>query len=594
MAPALKALSHRGPDAEGSWRDGRCTLVNARLAVIDTSEAGQQPMTTPDQAFVITFNGEIYNYRALRAELEANGIQFSTGTDTEVLLAAYRRWGPSCLDRLKGMFAFAVWEPKRRVLFIARDRVGKKPLFFFQGDGYFRFASELQGLLSDRVVPRRPDLSSIDRYLSWGYIPAPWTGFESIHKLPPAHWMTVDLSDEREPVVRSQRWWDLSFEPKSDIAESDAAEMLRERLTQAVAARMMGDVPVGAFLSGGVDSSAVVGLMAECSTQPVRTFSLGFAEADFNELEHARRVASRFATDHQEIVVGPEAVEVLPQLVRHYGEPFADSSAIPTFFVSRAARRHVTVVLTGEGGDEAFAGYERHRANRLAERLAVSSAGTEIEGARDPVLAEATRPMGERYARWIALFDDRTKRALYGPALRPFLERPASKWIDDLVARSDARDSLDVALSIDIRSYLPDDLLVKVDVASMANGLEARCPFLDDGVLEFAARLPSIFKLRGARTKHLLLEACDDLIPQENRDRPKMGFGAPIRDWLRGPLRGQLEEVVLSKESATRGYVDRTIVTQLFTDHLDGRMDHTHRLWSLLVLEYWHREFLDR
>jgi asparagine synthase (glutamine-hydrolysing) len=544
---------------------------------------------------VVTFNGEIYNYRALREELVAGGHRFATHTDTEVLLTAYRTWGKGCLERLHGMFAFAIWEVERRVLFMARDRVGKKPLFYARGRDHLRFASELQALLADGRVPRRPDLASIDRYLSWGYVPAPWSGYENIQKLPPAHWMTVDLGG-REPVIHSEQWWALSYEPKLELDEQDAGVMLRDRLTEAVLSRMVGDVPVGAFLSGGIDSSIVVGLMAESSAEPIRTFSVGFEEREFNELPHARRVASKFGTEHEEIVLGPDAVDVVPDLVRHYGEPFADSSAIPTYLVSRASRRHVTVALTGDGGDEAFAGYDRHRANRIADRLG-RSANLEFRGVGskvDPVLTEAALPIGERYGRWIALFDDRGKRALYGPTLRSFLDRPRSAaWVSDLVSDSDARDPVDVALDVDTRSYLPYDLLVKLDIASMANGLEARSPFLDHEVLEFAARLPSSFKLRGARTKHILLEACKDLIPPENRDRPKMGFGAPIGDWFRGPLRELLTDSLLSSEATNRGYFDRMAATRLLEDHLDRRADHTHRLWSLLMLELWHREFLD-
>lgn len=599
LHPALRALAHRGPDSEDLWRDEHCTLVHRRLAVIDTSPAGDQPMSTSDGALIVTFSGEIYNFHALRRELAGRGNNFATGTDTEVLLVAYRTWGPACLERFQGMFAFAIWEPSRKILFLARDRLGKKPLFHARVGKSFRFASSLQALMADGRVPRRADLSSIDRYLSWGYVPAPWSGYEGVQKLVPAHWMTVDLAGH-EPVIHSERWWALSYEPKLDVTERDAQAMLRERLTESVRLRMISDVPVGAFLSGGVDSSIVVGLMAEQSSKPVQTFSLGSAEAGFNELAHARRVAERFGTDHHEIVLGPEAADIIPHLVRHFGEPFADSSAIPTFFVSQMSRRNVTVALTGDGGDEVFGGYERHRANRLAERLRHLS-GAELaagppgaQGNPSRVQEQAATPMAERYARWIAHFDDGGKRALYGPELRPFLGRGrAASWIAGLLTDSDACHPLDKAMAVDAGSYLPYDLLAKVDVASMANGLEARSPFLDHQVMELAARFPASFKVRGARSKHVLLESCIDLLPRENYERPKMGFGIPIGEWFRGSLRGMLSDALLSKEALCRGYFEPSVVGTLLQDHLDRRVDNTHRLWALFVLELWHRELVD-
>jgi len=510
----IDAQAHRGPDSWGVWSDERCAFGHRRLSIIDLSEAGRQPMSNARGDIQITFNGEIYNFQRLRRELEGLGHGFRTRTDTEVIIYAYEQWGTGCLARLRGMFAFGIWDRRRRRLFLARDRVGKKPLFYAQFGERFLFASELQGILADKDVPREVDPPSIDAYLSYGYVPAPGAAFKGVYKLPPAHYLTLDLK-QTGIEKRVERYWSLDYEPKLRIGEDEACEVLREKMTEAVRLRMISDVPLGAFLSGGVDSSVVVGLMAKLSGANVKTFSIGFEEAAYDETAHARRIAGRWGTDHHEFIVEPDALSILPKLVRHYGEPYADSSAIPTFYVAQMTRRHVTVALNGDGGDESFAGYERYLANHLAERMrsipgaamAARALSRVIPDSIDPksrarraqrFLAVASRPMAERYPRWLKTFQDEAKTRLYNPEFSGLLNvhgaGSLNAQFDGSMPPYPAHHPIDAAMAIDVASYLPYDLLVKVDITSMANSLEARSPFLDHEVMEFAARLPAEIK----------------------------------------------------------------------------------------------------
>ncbi|MGH9769790.1 MAG: asparagine synthase (glutamine-hydrolyzing) [Blastocatellia bacterium] len=616
LAPMIDAQAHRGPDDWGVWSDERCALGHRRLSIIDLSEAGRQPMANSDRSVLITFNGEIYNFQQLRRELESLGHSFRTRTDTEAIIYAYEQWGVDCLAKLRGMFAFGIWDRRRGALFLARDRVGKKPLFYAQFGDRFLFASELQGILADKEVPREVDPQAIDAYLGYGYVPAPQTAFKGIYKLPPAHYLTLDLKPDGFEK-RVERYWSLDYEPKLRIGEDEAREALREKMIEAVRLRMISDVPLGAFLSGGIDSSIVVGLMAKLSGAKVKTFSIGFNEAAYDETGHARRIAERWETDHHEFIVEPDALSILPKLVRHYGEPYADSSAIPTFYVAQMTRRHVTVALNGDGGDESFAGYERYLANYLAERMqsvpgvamAARALGRIIPDSINPksrvrqarrFLAVASRPMAERYPRWLKMFQDEAKPRLYSPEFSGLLNGHAGESLNSLFAggsrglrESDLPpDPVDAAMAIDVVSYLPYDLLVKVDITSMANSLEARSPFLDHEVMEFAARLPVEIKFRGRRLKHLLKRAFADLLPPENVNRRKMGFGVPVGQWFRGPLRELLQDALLSQQSLARGYFREPEVRRLIEEHLERRADHSFPLWNLLMLELWHREFL--
>jgi asparagine synthase (glutamine-hydrolysing) len=607
-------LVHRGPDAQGIHVNGRAGLGQRRLSIIDLA-GGRQPMSNEDGSVWVTFNGEIYNFLELRPGLEALGHRFATHSDTEVIVHAYEQYGRDCVRHFRGMFAFALWDERRQSLFLARDRVGKKPLYYAQTPGEFVFASELQAMVQHPAVSRQPDAEAIDDYLSYGYVPAPRTAFRGIAKLPPAHTLELQLRPEgggAEPL-RIESYWQLPYAPKQDLSEEEAVEGFLEVFQEAVRLRLIADVPLGALLSGGVDSSLVVAVMSRLTDRPVKTFSIGFEEQAFNELPYARAVAQRYGTDHHEMIVRPRALEILPRLVRHYGEPYADSSAIPSYYVAELTRQHVTVALNGDGGDESFAGYERYLGSALARRLGwiprplrhgAQALATRLIPASLPrrsrlrqarrFLEAAELPPGPRYLRWLSYFTPADKKRLYRPGFRQMLGgRNAEAWfLGELEAgRSECTEDLDLLLATDVRSYLPYDLLVKMDIATMANSLEARSPFLDHKVMEFAARLPVRYKMRGTTLKYLLKKVGSRLLPPHVLYRRKMGFGVPVGDWMRRELRALVEETLLSPRALGRGYFQPAAVRELVRGHLTGEQDHSYQLWALLWLELWHREF---
>jgi asparagine synthase (glutamine-hydrolysing) len=589
------ALAHRGPDEASLEIHGQAGLSFRRLSIIDVA-GGQQPLHNEDDSCHLILNGEIYNHLEMRRELEARGHRPRTHSDAEVVLHGYEEWGEDVVPRLRGMFAFALWDDKRRRLLLARDRLGKKPLVYHEAGGRLAFASELGGLLADPQVPREPDLDAIHQYLVFQYVPAPLTAFAGVRKLPPAHTLVFE-----DGVARVQRYWSLSFQPILDITLEEAAVEVRRLLRDAVAVRLMSEVPLGAFLSGGVDSSAVVALMSEFGR--VKTFCIGFEEDAYDERPYAAMMASRYGTDHHEFVVRPDATEVLPSLVAHYGEPFADSSALPTWYLARLTRAHVTVALNGDGGDELFAGYDRYRA-LAAYRLLAHLPGRGLLGpmaeaadgwlpsrARRLLQAASTRPEIS-YARTVSVFSPEEVHALYSPEMRRRKERP-EPYAPLLAAfdGSDAPDLLGRTLYADTVTYLPGDLLAKVDIATMAHGLEARSPLLDHPLVEFAARLPSRYKL-GRTGKFVLRRAVEDLLPTEILRRPKKGFGVPLGRWFRGELRGYLEDMLLSPRARARPFFDPVAVRRLIDTH-GTRRDRSAQLWALLVLELWARRFLD-
>ncbi|HEV8679837.1 MAG TPA: asparagine synthase (glutamine-hydrolyzing) [Stellaceae bacterium] len=608
----LGTLRHRGPDDEGVWTDGLGALAHARLSIIDLSPAGHQPIADMGGDVWLTYNGEVYNFVELRAELEGAGYVFRSRTDSEVIANGWHAWGPLLFGRLRGMFALALWDRRSRRLILARDRIGKKPLYYAQRPEVFLFGSEIKALLAWPGLPRTPNLAAIDHYLTLQYVPAPETAFAGVKRLPPAHYLVVGADSagnwqEAEPV----RYWEL---PEPDIARvaSRPAELQRElvaHLTEAVRLRMIADVPLGAFLSGGVDSSAVVAMMARAGTGRVKTFSIGFPEKGYDETRYARMVAERYGTEHEEFIVEPDAVAILPRIVWHYGEPFADPSAIPTWYVSEMARRRVTVALNGDGGDEAFLGYARYRAMRHLDRLDRLPAGGRIALARLCALAPTAigRPLRlsqirdmldapierpeQRYAGAIAFFGDRDKRAGYGEAMRAQLAHSALDLLAPYFASSTSL--LAGANRADLHTYLPDDLMVKVDVASMAHGLETRSPLLDHVLLEWAARLPPEVKMAGGRTKALFKAAMAPYLPPAILHRRKMGFAAPIDRWLRRELKSLAYDTLLAPAARRRGLMQPDYVKRLLDEHCTGRANHHTRLWALLMLELWFRTWID-
>lgn len=603
-----KALAHRGPDSEGFFVNDHVGLAHRRLAIIDLSPDATQPMSNEDGSIWIVFNGEIYNFHELRDALIRKGHSFRSRIDTEVIVHLYEDLGPEALRALRGMFALAIWDANHRQLLLARDRLGKKPLFYFAGPSSFAFASELQSLLEDPSVPRVPDLEAIRYYLTYRYVPSPYSAFQGIRKLPPAHYLLL-----KDGQLRLNRYWTLHYAEKSHEPEEVLSERLRGSLEEAVRLRMISDVPIGAFLSGGLDSSAVVALMSRLSGAPVKTFSIGFEEDAFSELPYARSIARRFGTDHHEFVVKPDAVSILPLLVRHFGEPFADSTAVPQYYLSKLAREHVTVVLAGDGGDEAFGGYDRYVAtlatrptDRIPSPLRNGLAGVIRRLSKFPLstpfllrtsrfLRALSDDPQRRYARWVSHFDLQQQAVLFSSAfLKQVRGIDPERLVLDVYQQTDATHLLDATLDVDVRTYLPDDLLVKVDITSMANSLEVRAPFLDHPLMEMAASLPPSLKIQGLEKKYLLKRAMADLLPVEILNRPKQGFIVPIDHWFRHDLQEMAYDTLLDPRSLGRGYFRPEVVRRLLDEHVRGVQNFHRQLWNLLMLELWHRCFIDR
>lgn len=592
-------IHHRGPDDEGLHHDERALLGMRRLSIIDV-EGGHQPVYSADGAVCLVFNGEIYNFRELRSELEAQGHAFRSHGDAEVILQAYLRLGEKCFEQLDGMFAIAIWDRRTQTLLLARDRFGEKPLFYCHDQNRLLFGSELKSLLQSPDCPREIEPAALHAYLAYGYVPCPLSILRGVNKLPPAHWLRYQAG-----TVELQQYWRASLGPKLKLDEAEAEEALAEHLDRAVASRLVSDVPFGAFLSGGLDSSTVVALMARHLSAPVKTFTIGFREAAYSELEDARHVARHLGTEHHELVVEPDAVALLHELVWHLDEPFADSSAVPTFLVSQLARGHVKMVLTGDGGDELFGGYDRYLRLMKLERLGpmrmpaaavLQLAGAlmpEPRGARLRRIGERLRlPFNERYLSGVAISRPGVARELHGDAggmdhyRLPFLDHPDA----DLGGDGSA---LDRAIAIDLQSYLPDDILVKVDRMSMATSLESRAPFLDPRLAEFALRLPDAMRVHSGRGKHLLRRVAGRWLPASVLAKPKQGFAIPLAEWLRGPLSSLAADTFNSRAFRERGLIDPSTALRLHEQHAAGGADHGEVLWQILCLELWAQRFLD-
>jgi asparagine synthase (glutamine-hydrolysing) len=597
------ALAHRGPDGEGFRLDGPVGLGHRRLAIIDLV-TGDQPMGSEDGAVWLSYNGEIYNYRELRSELVARGFAFRTTSDTEVVLRAYEAWGEACLPRLRGMFAFALWDGRRRRLLLARDRVGIKPLAYAWDGRVLRFGSEPKAILADSAVPRDLDWEGVRDYFTYLCVPSPRTIFRAIRKLPPASYLTCS-PDGGAPEVRG--YWDLHLAPDHRVPEAEWIDGLGQLLDDTVRRHMVSDVPLGAFLSGGVDSSTVVACMAKSAGRPVRTFSIGFDEQDFDELGYARLVARRYGTEHVELVVKPDVVDILPRLAWQLDEPFADASAVPTYCVSKITREHVTVALSGDGGDESFAGYRRYAEALGLHRAADASPLRLVR----PLLGLAAKclppirgrgflellglPPVLRYHRMMTYQRDATLATLLAPeAGREIATRTDPHPYLRLAAAAGARDYLSTLQYVDIHHYLPEDILTKVDRTSMLVSLEARVPLLDHVLMEYVATIPPALKLRAGVGKYILKRTMADRLPPEVLARRKMGFGVPLASWLRRELREFARDLLTGPRARRRGIVRPEVPGRLLDDHLHGRRDGSSQIWSLICFELWCRTWLDR
>jgi asparagine synthase (glutamine-hydrolysing) len=599
---AASIQRHRGPDDAGVWADGPVALGHRRLAIVDLSPGGHQPLANEDGTLWVTFNGEIYNWPALRGGLAARGHRFRGTSDTEALLHLYEEHGDGMLAHLRGMFAFALWDGRRRRMLVARDRVGKKPLYWHDDGRRLAFASELKALLALPGVPRDVDPVAALDYLAFQYVPSPRSIWRGIHKLPPGHFLVSDAGG-----ARVERYWSLPVGPVEERSDADAVAQLRARLEEAVRIRLMSDVPLGAFLSGGVDSSAVVALMSRVSDGPVRTFSIGFDEQEFSELEHARAVAKHLGTEHHEFVVRPRALELLPRLVWHLDEPFADASMIPAWSVAETARRHVTVALSGDGGDEAFGGYVTYpwalryarmdRLPRALRRLAAAPAAVlgEDSGLGRKLRRVALTP-AERHLDAMSFFPRHALAHVAGRAWRDALA-DHDPWAAPLALHARAARGLGdipALLALDAMTYMSDDVLVKVDRTSMAHSLEVRCPLLDHEVLEFAARLPFRHKLRGGVSKWILRECVRDLLPAGILERGKQGFGVPLTRWFGDDFGRLARDVLLDPRARARGWLDPRGVERLLEGGGVALEARTYRVWALTCLELWAQSWVDR
>ncbi len=595
------ALAHRGPDADGTWSEGPCALGHRRLSIIDLSPDGRQPMLNEDGTVAVVVNGEIYNFKALREALVAKGHTFRSHSDSEVVLHLWEEHGPACVAHLDGMFALALWDAKQQVLLLARDRTGKKPLAYRMTSRGLLFASELHAL-AKALPDERPavDLSAVDEYLTLQYVPAPHSIWRDTFKLPAAHYALVRPGELPTPV----RYWSLRRGPVFTDDTATLAAQLRTLLAEAVKRRLVSDVPLGAFLSGGVDSSSVVALMATQSSRPVKTFSIGFPHADDSELVYARQVAKRYGTDHHELVVSPDMTTLVGEIVRHHGEPFADSSSVATWCLAKMTREHVTVSLSGDGSDEVFAGYKRYnpaRVGHLHDRLP-ARAQRMFRGALSAVAGRVHTPfarfadaMGEgeaaRYLHLVGQFNPDEKRDLYGPALRDAATTRTLARFASIVERSTGAYPMTRVLDMDFGTYLTDDIHAKVDIASMAHALEVRCPFLDTAVIEFAARLPmrALMRVRG---KHVLRVAMEGLVPASILWRTKRGFALPLGRWMHEDLGDRTRDLLRSARARNRGLFEAKAVDALLDRAARDRTD-ADRLWTLLMLEEWFRAYVD-
>ncbi len=596
------SIVHRGPDDEGQVIFGPLGLGMRRLSIIDLT-TGHQPLSNEDESIWIVFNGEIYNYRELRAELEKLGHRFRTMSDTESILHGYSAWGVSVLEKLNGMFGFAIWDVRKKKLLLARDRLGIKPLYYYRDEEKLVFGSEIKAILKYPGVRRNIDVKALNNFLTFEYIPAPRSIFQDIRKLEPGHWLSW-----QDGKIDIQSYWTL-VPHVTAYDEVTAGERLTELLEDSVRLRLVSDVPLGAFLSGGIDSSIIVSLMAKGMNQPVKTFSIGFKESSYNELIYARAVARKYNTEHHEFMVEAKALDLTEKLIRQLDEPFADFSIFPTFLVSQMARDYVTVCLSGDGGDELFGGYDTYRAHRFDRRYYHRLPKMIKKGLFNPIaralpptekkkgainsfkrFIEGTQlPRSLHHARWMVFLDQIEREKLFYPdILNVLLREDSYDFIHRHSQAANGCDDLTRASYIDVKTYLVDNILVKVDRMSMATSLEARVPYLDHRVVEMALSMPPDLKMRGFTTKYLLKKIFWHHLPKEVQHRDKQGFSIPIKNWIRNELKPMMLDLLNPQRIRQQGYFNDGFVSQIVEDHIQGRENHSHKLWALMVFEQWY------
>lgn len=587
------ALVHRGPDDSGIWIEKNVGLGHRRLSIIDLSYSGHQPMKYDDK--VIVHNGEIYNFLELKTELESKGYEFKSKTDTEVILASYNEWGIECLDKLRGMFAFAIYDKSRNILFGARDRFGKKPFKYFFDGSVFIFASELKAILTQKEVKKEVDWEAIDDYLTLQYVPHPKTGFQNIFKLPQAHYFTLDLNTKKFEI---KRYWVLDYSQKLDISEKEWVKLLEDALKESVQLRMISDVPLGAFLSGGIDSSAVVAFMSQFTK--VKTFSIGFEEKDFDETDYARMVAKRYNTEHHELIVkSTDMIKYIKQLIYQYEEPYADSSQLPTFILSKFAKEYVTVALNGDGGDENFGGYDKYSIHFFAKYMKkipfrnllwylLKISGQEKGALFLKILDQEN---WEQHVNYTNYFDTYTKNKFY---TEKFLEKIKNHstfdFFEYLMKNSKSLEYMDRIFYLDFNSYVPDDLMVKVDIATMANSLESRSPLLDHKFVELTAQIPSNFKVGFNKRKYIFKKMIGKYLDEDILNRKKKGFAIPLNYLLRNELKDYVKKVILDDDGLVLHIMKKEMVQTLLEKQYNGK-NNGKKLWTLMVLNLWYNKF---
>jgi asparagine synthase (glutamine-hydrolysing) len=602
LSSMSQKIIHRGPDDEGIYisDDKKVGLVNRRLSIIDLSKNGHMPMLYKNR-YVITYNGEVYNFQTERKILEKQGYKFRSNSDTEVILALYDKYGVGCLDHLRGMFAFAIYDKIKNTVFIARDRLGKKPLKYFSSPGIFIFASELKAILTQKEIHKEPDYIAIHHFLTFGYVPAPMTGFVGIKKLEPGHYLLIDIKNGK---TRDEKYWKPDFSQKLYLSEDEWKKRILSTLEEATKLRMISDVPIGAFLSGGVDSSAIVAMMAKNSNIPIKTFTIGFKEKTHDETKYANAISKLYGTDHTEFVVEPESIEILPDLINQFEEPYANSSFIISYLVAKMAKEKVTVILNGDGGDENFAGYES-RVFRLERDVKADRFGFLLNYLGFPIakilgksqivrfLEKRKTPLADRYLSYNIYLENKDKESIYSDFFRNQTGNNNSyKIVRNKFEEANAPDSRDKALYYDLTQYFPDDLLAKSDLSSMFVSLEGRSPFADHKLVELASQIPFDLKLKNGITKYILKKSLEGLVPKENMYREKKGFSIPLGDWFSGDLGKYSKSKLLRKDAFTSKLFSKDKITDLLKSH-GKENDIGLKIWPILALELWFEEYFD-